>query len=399
MEIFLPLCGIVVKQPGRFSHGQLPNHFLAWYEEYDQWKVYHRHTFQELDFSQSWVTSRLVWTTKPPTTRMRAHTNSSNSFIHQAVSGHSRSTAFAGICWFSACPMFLTTADIGARLFAFLLSAKCDNQYRFSPGHDFGGAGQFQGRYKDTLDIQSSRPLFDFNADPSLLVLESTNRNKHLICNAAESRSISALDLTHLKAPDASVIVPHGSFLTFGVQRHHIVGPGISIDAESSRVSIDAESSREPPVDPCPQIPETGSSVIKSKALGTIHCRVPLFNIVGQWIYETGCFRLLDNETVTEVYTWLCKASKSSEGRADLGKVTGIRLSTSLKRSTSFGQQSQRGNMRLRFRASEVENLVRIANPGWDHVRVTSITAPNHHSITLFGSDVIMRCAVFEKVF
>ncbi|KAK2783590.1 hypothetical protein FQN53_009135 [Emmonsiellopsis sp. PD_33] len=78
------------------------------------------------------------------------------------------------VCWHMIRQSTSNLADtpnsvIARHLFYLLLCTPCNDRHQFSPGHDFGGAAQFQGRIADSLHLPRSNVYYYINCDPSTL--------------------------------------------------------------------------------------------------------------------------------------------------------------------------------------------------------------------------------------
>ncbi|KAK2794439.1 hypothetical protein FQN50_009909 [Emmonsiellopsis sp. PD_5] len=262
-----------------------------------------------------------------------------------------------------------------------------------------------------------------------------TNIGSRMICNAAAPDKIEAGELEHLSAPSGQVIVgfiagigvPNTPFVTFGIQT-----TTISRNPKSSEIKLGST----PPNESILATPDVGSRVIRTKGIGTIHTEASLRDvrsirfscgnegrprgvlnisgmwieyqqpcraqIVGQWILECGSLRFLEGEKITEICVWMSKDRVSSEGRASLGRVVGIQITSSLQRLMALGQQTPLKTMILRFRENSLETLDNIIwdfNPDWDHLRVVGSGSDLKSRIELWPLHPQPSWIVNDKIF
>jgi hypothetical protein len=85
--------------------------------------------------------------------------------------------------------------------------------------------------------------------------------------------------------------------------------------------------------------------------------------IVGQWITELDSWELAPSEKITEVLIWSSNEfTRSQEGQAKLGRITGFSFATSDGNSKQILQEDTAGQVWIKFRANRFEELVSLPN-------------------------------------
>ncbi|KAK2785953.1 hypothetical protein FQN51_003761 [Onygenales sp. PD_10] len=171
---FCPICGIVVGTAGDLRPEEFPNTSLAWYQEL-------RAIRSAAGISSPYASGVGFFSEQGHITACNDY-DVSYTDLAPACESYSplyRSGSFWAfpihdVCWHMIRQSTFNIPDnpvsmIARHLFYILLCTPCNDRLQFSPGHDFGGAAQFQGRIADSLHLPRPNAYYYINCYPSAL--------------------------------------------------------------------------------------------------------------------------------------------------------------------------------------------------------------------------------------